>query len=92
MKLAAFQAPVSGYVSYLTEDTGATMAEYHKYERSSEFVEVDFPPLPVDVVVAGQLKQLDQAEQELRNQFQHKLNELADARAKLKSLTHEGQP
>lgn len=91
MKLAAFKAPVSGYLSYLSPETGEVMIEHHKYVRVSEFAEVEFPPLPVDVVVAGQLKQLDDAEQELRNQFQRKLNELAEARANLLSLGHETQ-
>lgn len=91
MKIAAFKLPTSTHISYLDEDIGKTMVEYHKYTQMSEFVDVHFPPLPVEVVVAGQLKQIDDAEQELRNQFQRKLNELAEARATLLSLSHEKQ-
>lgn len=80
MKLAAFKLPGgSNQISYLDEDTGQMMIEYYKYTRMSEFVEIEFPPFPLEVV--GQLKQLDAAEQELRTQFQRKLNEIAEARA-----------
>lgn len=91
MKLAAFKNSLGNHVSYLTVEMGQTMIEYHKYTQVSEFVDVEFPPLPVQVVVEGQLKQLDAAEQNLRTQFQEKLNEIATARANLKSLTHETQ-
>ena len=36
-----------------------------------------------------EIEQLDKAEQDLRNQFQQKLNELAEERAKLRALTNE---
>lgn len=91
MKLAAFKNAVGNHVSYLTEEMGQTMIDYHKYARVSEFVDIEFPPLPIQVVVEGQLKGLDAAEQHLRNEFQRKLNELAEARANLLSLTHEAQ-
>lgn len=89
MKIAAFKNAMGSHESYLTEEMGRTMTEYHKYVQVSQFAEVEFPALPVEVVIEGQLKQLDAAEQHLRSEFQRKLNELAEARANLLSLTHE---
>lgn len=90
MKVALFTSP-SGYITAYNEESGKAMVEYQRYTQTSEYVEVEFPPLPVALVVEGQLKQLDEAEKDLRNEFQKKLNELAEARARLLSLTHEAQ-
>ena len=59
------------------------------FVRVSEYVEVDFPPRPAEEVVPAQLATLDKAETELRAQFQAKLQEIAEQRAKLLCLTHE---
>lgn len=88
MRVAVFESP-TGYTTAYSQDAGEAMVAYTHYTRISEYVEVDFPPLPIEAVVEGQLKQLDAAEQNLRTQFQEKLNEIATARANLKSLTHE---
>lgn len=88
MKLAQFKT-ATDWITYYDERQGALMVKEHGYTQLSEFVEVEFPPLPIDVVVSGQLKQLDVMEAELRSKFQEKLNELANERAKLLSLTHE---
>ena len=90
MKLALYKSTgdlVSGY----DPEFGQDMVNSCGYTRISEPMEVDFPMLPTQVIVEGQLKQLDTAEQELRNQFQRKLNEIVETRAKLLSLTHESQ-
>lgn len=63
-----------------------------EYTQVTDWAEVEFTPLSNEHVIAGQLKQLDQAEQELRDKFAFKLSELAEARAKLLSLTHEVAP
>lgn len=92
MKIAAFKSPNGvKHTSYFTDELGPTMVQYHFYVQASEFVDIEFPPLPVAVVVEGQIKQLDAAERELRERFQEKLNELTEARASLLSLTHESQ-
>ena len=88
MKVAVFKSP-TGYTAAYSFDSGEAMIQYSHYTRIREYVEVDFPSLPVEVIVAGQIEQLDKVEQNLRNQFQQKLNELANERAKLLSLTHE---
>lgn len=88
MKLALFQS-AHGLISGYEPAFGQVMVDSQSYTRISEVMEVDFPMLAAQVVVEGQLKQLDAAEQELRNQFQRKLNEIAEARAKLLSLSHQ---
>jgi hypothetical protein len=90
VKLALFRS-TGGLVSGYDPAFGQQMVDSCGYTRMSEDLEVDFPMLPTEVVVEGQLKQLDAAEKELRNQFQRKLNEIAEARAKLLSLTHDAQ-
>lgn len=91
MKLAQFKTDASGYVSIAAESGGEAAVTYSGWVRISEYVEVEFPPLPPAIVVEGQLKQIDAAEQELREKFQQKLNELVEARARLLSLSHESQ-
>jgi hypothetical protein len=90
VKVALFTSP-GGYITAYNEESGKAMVEYQRYTQTSEYVDVEFPPLPTEVIVEGQLKQLDEAEKDLRNQFQQKLNELAETRAKLLSLSHETQ-
>lgn len=89
MKIAQFKMCASGGVTIASEESGEGCVTYAGWVRVSEYAEVEFNPLPPAVVVEGQLKQIDAAEQELREKFQKKLNELAEARAKLLSLTHE---
>jgi hypothetical protein len=60
-----------------------------EYTQLTEWAEVEFVFLADEKVVGGQLKQIDAAEQALRNQFATKLQELAEARAKLQALTCE---
>lgn len=91
MKIAQFKTDPTGYTDIATESSGEACIKYSGWVRVSEYVEVEFTPLPASVVVEGQLKQIDAAEQELREKFQQKLNELAEARARLLSLTHEAQ-
>lgn len=94
MKIAQFKTGFAGGGNFTTladESSGEASVKYSGWVRISEYVEVEFPSLATQVVVEGQLKQLDAAEAELRTKFQGKLNELANERAKLLSLTHESQ-
>lgn len=92
MKLAQFKTSAGGnHVMFCDDYMGPLMVNLQGYVQLTEFVEIEFPPLPVETVVQGQLKQIDAAEQELGEKFQQKLNELAEARSKLLSLTHDTQ-
>lgn len=88
MKVAIFKS-VSGYTCAYDHEAGEAMVKYQRYTRITEYVEVDFPPLPLQAVVEGQLAALSDAETELRNQFETRLNEIKTERAKLLSLTHQ---
>lgn len=74
--------------AHSTPTTGGPFMESMKeYARVSEYVEVEFPPLAAEAVVKSQLDGLDRAEQELRNQFQQKLDAINNRRAELQALT-----
>lgn len=91
MKIAGFKTfGIDTHVSYADESTGEACIRFSGWVRLTEYAEVEFVPLPTSTVVEGQLKQLDVAEQELRNQFEKKLHELANERAKLLALSHDG--
>ena len=59
------------------------------YVRLTEWADVEFSERAPEEIVPAQLAALDKAEQDLRAQFQLKLNEIAEARAKVRCLTHE---
>lgn len=88
MKVALFKS-VHGFAAAYDEAGGEAMVKYTRYTRVSEYVAVEFPPLSPEVVIEGQLAALSDAETELRNQFETKLNEIKTERAKLLSLTHQ---
>ena len=57
--------------------------------RVSEWIEIEFPPLPQGDVISGQIAALDAKQRQLVTEHLAALQEIADARAKLLSLTHE---
>lgn len=92
MKIAEFRPFSLGtHTTFANESTGEACVRFSGWARLTEYTEVEFVPLPASAVVEGQIMQLDAAERELRNQFETKLNELTNERAKLLSLGHEKQ-
>lgn len=93
MKVAIFRKVMSAnwnVDAIIKQDEAGPHSIYaNEYTQLTNWSEVEFVPLSDEQVVTGQLKQLDTAEQELRKQFAAKLSELAEARSKLLSLTHE---
>lgn len=87
MKVAQLKTTMGA--TAIIEEGMSKMMENSGWVRLTEFAEIEFTPLPPTEVVDKQLKQLDEAEAELRNKFQEKLNELANERAKLLSIGHE---
>lgn len=59
------------------------------YTRITEWVDVEFPALPPEVIVPAQLTALDRQAEEVKAEFTAKLREIADAKASLLALTHE---
>lgn len=90
MKIAKFQRVGDpGWLAIFEPHADGSDPCTDTYIRVSEYVEIDFPPRAPEEIVPAQLAALDKAEQDLRAQFQLKLNEIADARARVRSLTHE---
>lgn len=86
MKIAQFKSP-SGSAWILTEKE--TTHAYSEYVRMSEWVEVEFAPLPPEETVPAELGIIAKAEVELRNRFQVALDDLLVRRANLLALTHQ---
>jgi hypothetical protein len=59
-----------------------------EYVRTSEYVDVQFPPLQSDEVVQRQLDALEQAETELRSKFQAALDRIERSRSELRAITY----
>ena len=59
------------------------------YMRITEWVDVEFPALPPEVIVPAQLTALDRQAEEVKAEFTAKLREIAEARASLLALTPE---
>lgn len=90
MKIAQFKNSQFEWTSYYEHDEFENSAAFQRdYVRVSDYVEVDFVPLPRDQQVQARLRALDAQEVEVRANAAQKLKDLADARAKLLSLTHE---
>lgn len=92
-KVALFQRV--GDLSYLTtwafdtkvSDESADTRVPDGYVRLSPWLEIEFPSLDDSAVIDSQLKQLDKAEQKAREELQHRLNAINDARQKILALT-----
>jgi hypothetical protein len=84
MKVAQYRAGASGPIIIASQLTGDVGEKYSGWTRLTEYAEIDFVRLPTDAEVKSQLD-------ELRMKLQETLNELAEARAQLLSLTHETQ-
>jgi hypothetical protein len=56
------------------------------WTRLTELLDVELTALPKSDVVEKQLAQIDIAEQKVRAEFQGKLNQLSDARARIQAL------
>jgi hypothetical protein len=70
------------------DEDGEEFSDRNKdWARVSEIVEVEFPSLSDETVIRAQLDSLDKTEQQIRMEFQHKLNALKERRAELQALT-----
>lgn len=78
MKIAQFQDVARPKLVSVFQE-GNICTTLPMYTRISEWVEVDFPPLPAESYLPHQLQALDQAERELREQ----LSKVTEARASL---------
>lgn len=90
MKIARFQRiGHADWFGVLEQRSDGSDPLPESYVRVSEYLDIDFPPLPPEQIVPAQIAALDNAEAELRRQFEIKLHEIAEQRAKLRALTHQ---
>jgi hypothetical protein len=59
------------------------------YVRVSDIVEIEFPPLSDDAVVAGAIRALDETRAELSREFARKLADIDRQKAELLAITHQ---
>ena len=91
MKYAQFKDPHYGYISVIGREDDDLERPYGDDVRISEWIEIDFPPLPQADVVQAQLAALDAQQRELVAEYLQKLQKIANARAKLLALTHDAE-
>lgn len=93
-KVALFQRIVGSSYEYTTvmsfastiKDEDADRFIPGGYVRLSPWLNIDFPSLDTETVIDSQMKQLDKAEQEIREQFQERLNTINDTRQRIRAL------
>lgn len=69
------------------DETGECFADRNpEYVRLSETIEVEFPELPKETIVAGQLAALDREKEVATAEYAEKLAEIMDKRALLMAL------
>lgn len=85
MKIATYRYMGTAGYDTVSDDS---LDGVRDYVRTSEYVDVTFPPLAEKEVVAKQLSALDAAEAELRNKFQEALNGLDRRREELRAITY----
>lgn len=86
MKVAIFKR-LGEYGYDTVSDDG--LENCKEYVRTSEYVDVDFPPLESKEVVEKQLSALDAAEAELRSKFQDALNAIESHRQELRAISYK---
>lgn len=87
MKIAIFKRIGTDYPYEAIKPESDEKYTTNDFVRTSEYIEVEFPPCLSDEVVQKQIDALDWAESELRNKFQAALNSLEQQRAELRAIT-----
>jgi hypothetical protein len=85
MKIALYKAST---VTDLIFQESEYVEKSTDYIRTSEFVEVNFIPLPPEETTAKELAALDSLEQFSREQLQKQLDYIEQRRGELRALTH----
>lgn len=91
MKIALFRENQFGYISSWHFPDYCEESDFSPsgWVRTSEWVEVDFPPRAPEEIVPAQLAVLDTRQAEEVERHLRVLAEIADERGKLLALTHE---
>ena len=92
MKYAKYKDPKLNMTSVVERDDDDLDRPFLSDVRVSEWVDVTFPPRATEEVVQENLAALDAEQRELVAKHLDALQKIAEARAKLLSLTHEVTP
>ena len=90
MKYAQFQDPkIPSLITVVGREDDDLDRPFCNDIRVSEWVEIEFPPLPPSVTVPAQIAALDRETEAVKQEFAERLHKLAELRASLLALTHE---
>jgi len=87
LKLAIFKSPF-GYDTAINEDR-SKQEVYSDHTQLTEFVDVYFPELTKDVIIAQQVKIVDGLIEKAKQEAIEKMNELQQRKQELLALTQE---
>lgn len=89
MKIALFKTDYGPLVSFEFQTyEGANNDVRAGYPRCTEWVDVEFPPLPVGDVIAAEVTLLDAQIKKVTEQWHKAVAEINDRKRELLSLTH----
>lgn len=88
MKIAKFESIDSNNCLVFECNGMPSDDSFGSYVRTSEIIEVEFPPRERTIVVDAQLKQLDELEQEVERDHREKMGAIRRKRAELAALTY----
>lgn len=86
MKVALFKS-----MEYGAEITGDESTEKYcrNYVRTSEYIDVEFPPLQDEAVVRQQIEKLDEIADKITDEWRNKIAEIQERKSKLLAITHQ---
>lgn len=89
MKVALFKTTYGTFLSFeFREDEGANNDVRAGYPRCTEWVDVEFPPLPVGDVIAAEITLLDAQIKRVTEEWHKAVAVINDRKRELLSLTH----
>lgn len=88
--LVALFKNTHGWDTVLHTEVGNTDYTLSGYCRLSEWVEIEWIPLPFEEVRNGQINALEQEKEEIVNEYGRKLANIEERLSKLKALTGPG--
>lgn len=85
MKIAKFKSLDCGYETVHTNGLDGS----DSYVRISEYVDVEFPPLPNDELIQGAVVALDRKREQVSEEFTRKLADIDRQKSELLAITHQ---
>jgi hypothetical protein len=73
----------------LESHLGEYAEDWKEYTRITEYVEVDFPELPPETVIANQVAAIDAVIDEIKTKAMQEVEKLLQKKSELLALSHE---